>query len=601
MARYLYGATLADYVVQPTDGLWGVAPGAALTFWSSADGGTQYTDLLDGSGATASTITTDENGFVPSFSGPDGVTGMWADAGGGSRAWMPARNAGDGGEAAAGSVRDWLNVRDFGAQGDNVTDDTAAIQAALAACPMGGVVYLPAGAYRTSAPLTIPPAVTLQGTHTNLMAVVGLTDPPCYIKPLAGFVGTAVILVLDEIDGGYSTISAEHRILNVMIDGGDLVDPGIDGIRARGNIQNVGLRDVTVRRVTGAGIHTEFNGGFYPYSWRLHRVMTDNCGWHGFIFEVMTDITMIDCQAIGNGANGFEIDNAANSQMVGCRAEWNDNHGIHLTGDWATGTGSGGMLLGDCSTDRNGYNGVLVDATGNPPIQIENLHTRRDGRNNGLGGGDYAGLACDSATVPVLVGMVTCYPGVDDDGTQANSPQYGARFTGCTYVSVTSGFLHADTAGWSDGGGNTVLRRGPNIGERTGTTAAPVDAFAEAWAAAGNFTVGGYFATASGQSDGQWNIWSPTTKALNLGAAGGGIAIAEGANARMGVATLAAGTVTVANTSVTATTRVAVFRQAAGGTLGHLSATADPGVGFTVDSSSAADTSTVAWVLVEPA
>ncbi|MGA5076262.1 glycosyl hydrolase family 28-related protein [Streptomyces griseoincarnatus] len=601
MARYLYGATLADYVVQPTDGLWGVAPGAALTFWSSADGGTQYTDLLDGSGATASTITTDENGFVPSFSGPDGVTGMWADAGGGSRAWMPARNAGDGGEAAAGSVRDWLNVRDFGAQGDNVTDDTAAIQAALAACPMGGVVYLPAGAYRTSAPLTIPPAVTLQGTHTNLMAVVGLTDPPCYIKPLAGFVGTAVILFLDEIDGGYSTISAEHRILNVMIDGGDLVDPGIDGIRARGNIQNVGLRDVTVRRVTGAGIHTEFNGGFYPYSWRLHRVMTDNCGWHGFIFEVMTDITMIDCQAIGNGANGFEIDNAANSQMVGCRAEWNDNHGIHLTGDWATGTGSGGMLLGDCSTDRNGYNGVLVDATGNPPIQIENLHTRRDGRNNGLGGGDYAGLACDSATVPVLVGMVTCYPGVDDDGTQANSPQYGARFTGCTYVSVTSGFLHADTAGWSDGGGNTVLRRGPNIGERTGTTAAPVDAFAEAWAAAGNFTVGGYFATASGQSDGQWNIWSPTTKALNLGAAGGGIAIAEGANARMGVATLAAGTVTVANTSVTATTRVAVFRQAAGGTLGHLSATADPGVGFTVDSSSAADTSTVAWVLVEPA
>ncbi|MFZ4143398.1 glycosyl hydrolase family 28-related protein [Streptomyces griseoincarnatus] len=601
MARSLFGATLADYVVQPTDGLWGVAPGAALTFWSAADGGTQYTDLLDGSGATASTITTDENGFIPTFSGPDGVTGMWADAGGGTRAWMPARDAGDGGEAAAGSVRDWLNVKDFGAEGDGTTDDTAAIQAALAACPMGGVVYLPAGAYRTSAPLTIPPAVTLQGTHTNLMAVVGLTDPPCYIKPLADFVGTAVILFLDEIDGGYSTISAEHRILNVMIDGGDLVDPGIDGIRARGNIQNVGLRDVTVRRVTGAGIHTEFNGGFYPYSWRLHRVMTDNCGWHGFIFEVMTDITMIDCQAIGNGANGFEIDNAANSQMVGCRAEWNDNHGIHLTGDWATGTGSGGMLLGDCSTDRNGYNGVLVDATGNPPIQIENLHTRRDGRNNGLGGGDYAGLACDSATVPVLVGMVTCYPGVDDDGTQANSPQYGARFTGCTYVSVTSGFLHADTAGWSDGGGNTVLRRGPNIGERTGTTAAPVDAFAEAWAAAGNFTVGGYFATASGQSDGQWNIWSPTTKALNLGAAGGGIAIAEGANARMGVATLAAGTVTVANTSVTATTRVAVFRQAAGGTLGHLSVTADPGVGFTVDSSSAADTSTVAWVLVEPA
>ena len=69
----------------------------------------------------------------------------------------------------------------------------------------------------------------------------------------------------------------------------------------------------------------------------------------------------------------------------------------------------------------------------------------------------------------------------------------------------------------------------------------------------------------------------------------------------MGVSTLAAGTVTVANTSVTANTRVATFRQAAGGTLGHLSATVNAGVGFTVNSSSATDTSTIAWVLFEPA
>ncbi|CAL9665309.1 hypothetical protein SUDANB145_07403 (plasmid) [Streptomyces sp. enrichment culture] len=601
MARYDFGAGIADYVVQPSDGLWAIAPGATLTFWSAADGGTQYTDLLDAADAPVTQVTADEQGFVPAFRGPDGVAGMWADAGGASRAWMSARNAGDAGGTVSGSVRDWLNVRDYGAQGDNVSDDTAAIQAALAACPMGGIVYLPAGAYRTSAPLTIPPAVTLMGTHSNLMAVVGLTDPPCYIKPLPAFAGTAVIEFLDQINGGYSTTSAEHRVLNVMIDGADLPGPGVDGIRAAGNIQNVALRDVTIRRVTGAGVHTEANEGAFPYSWRLTRVMVDNCGWHGVALEVMTDITLVDCQTIGNGANGFEIANAANSHAIGCRAEWNTGHGFHLTGNWATGTGSGGMLLGDCSTDRNGQHGVLVDATGNPPIQIENLHTRRDGRNLGAGGGGYAGLACTAATVPVLVGNVTCYPGVDDDGTGANSPQYGTRFAGCTYVSVASGFLHAATAGWSDGGGNAVLRRGPNIGERTGTTAAPVDAFAEAWAAAGNFTVGGYFATASGQSDGQWNIWSPTATALNLGGAGGGIAIAEGANARMGVATLAAGTVTVANTSVTADTRVLPFRQAVGGTPGHLSVTKVAGTSFTITSSSTTDTSTVAWVLIEPA
>ncbi|WP_399142146.1 glycosyl hydrolase family 28-related protein [Streptomyces sp. NBUA17] len=602
MARSTFGRTLADFVVRPTDGLWGVAPGTELTFWSAADGGDQYTDLINAMGAPATTIVTDENGAIPLFQGPDGVTAMWADAGGTRRARIEAHQDGAGGGGGQpGTALGWLNVLDYGASGDDSTDDTVAIQAALDACPMGGIVYLPAGAYRTSAPLTIPPAVTLQGTHTNLMTVPGLVDPPCYIKPLPSFVGGAVISFLDEIDGGYSTISAEHRIVSVMIDGSDLTEPGTDGIRARGNIQNVQLRDVTIRRVTGAGVHTEFNGGFYPYSWRLTRVMVDNTGWHGFAFEVMTDISLMDCQAIGCGASGFEIANAANSHAVGCRAEWNVGDGWHITGDWATGTGSGGMLVSGCSTDRNGANGFLIDATGNPVLQFENIHTRRDGRNNGAGGGNYAGFACNGATVPVIVGLLTCYPGVDDDGTQENSPQFGARVTGCTYVSVDAGFLHADTAGWSDGGGNAVLRRGLNIAERTGGTADPVDAFAPPTDVAGNLNVGGYAALNSGQSNGQWNIWDGGPKALNLGSAGGGIAIAEGANARMGTSTLAAGTVTVANTSVTANTRVLPFRQAAGGTLGHLSVTKNAGVGFTITSSSNTDTSAVAWVLLEPA
>jgi hypothetical protein len=602
MARYEFGLGIADYVVQPSDGLWGVATETTVTFWDSATDGAQYTDLLDISGAPITDVVTSSFGTIPRLSGPDGVTGMWADAGGSpGRVWIEAHNVPTGGGGGGGSVRDWLNVRDFGAAGDLNSDDTAAIQAALTACPMGGIVYLPAGGYRTSAPLTIPPAVTLMGTHTNLMTVVGLVDPPCYIKPLPTFTGTAVIEFLDQVEGGYSTISAEHRILNVMVDGTDLTTPGIDGIQARGNIQNVGLRDVTIRRVTGAGINTQENAGFFPYSWRLHRVMVDNCGWHGINVQVMTDITMVDCQAIGNGANGFEISNAANSQAIGCRAEWNTGHGIHLTGDWATGTGSGGMLLGDCSTDRNGGNGVLVDATGNAPLQIDNLHTRRDGRNNGTGGGDYAGLQVAAATMPVIVGLVTCYPGVDDDGTQTPSPQYGVRATGSTYVSVDAGFLHAIDAGWSDGGGNTVLRRGLNIAERTGPTDAPVDVFAPPTDVAGNLNVGGYLAAASGQSGGQWNIWDGTAKALNLGSAGGGIAVKEGAGARMGVATLAAGTVTVTNASVTANTRIATFRQAAGGTVGHLSVARTTGTSFTITSSSTTETSTVAWLLIEPA
>lgn len=46
------------------------------------------------------------------------------------------------------STVDWINVRAFGATGNGVTDDTAAIQAAINAVPSGGVVvYIPAGDY----------------------------------------------------------------------------------------------------------------------------------------------------------------------------------------------------------------------------------------------------------------------------------------------------------------------------------------------------------------------------------------------------------------------------------------------------------------------
>ena len=41
-----------------------------------------------------------------------------------------------------------LNVREFGAKGDNVTDDTLFIQCAINACPKGGRVWIPAGDYR---------------------------------------------------------------------------------------------------------------------------------------------------------------------------------------------------------------------------------------------------------------------------------------------------------------------------------------------------------------------------------------------------------------------------------------------------------------------
>ncbi len=57
-----------------------------------------------------------------------------------------------------------VNVKDFGAVGDGVTDDTAAIQAALDAAEAGGpICYAPPGLYRIDGALVVPPGVTFEG------------------------------------------------------------------------------------------------------------------------------------------------------------------------------------------------------------------------------------------------------------------------------------------------------------------------------------------------------------------------------------------------------------------------------------------------------
>lgn len=75
--------------------------------------------------------------------------------------------------------------------------------------------------------------------------------------------------------------------------------------------------------------------------------------------------------------------------------------------------------------------------------------------------------------------------------------------------------------------------------------------------------------------------------------------IQTGSNQRAGTATLVAGTVTVANTTVTANTIIAQNVKTIGGAVGTLSYTINAGVGFTINSSNAADTSTISYLLLE--
>lgn len=517
--------------------------------------GEQDVDQIDVNGGQPSRIIEVAAGLVSSVNGQTGaiaglattaqVTAAQAAAAANAASQIATHSAAadpHGDRAYADSLIpvDWINVAKapYNAAGDGTTDDTAAIQAALNACPAGGVVYLPAKVHGTSSTLKVPPYVTLRGSHGGGEAQSMSSPTPACIKPLAGFTGAAVIQVLDQQSGGYSTIASEVKIENITINGSALAGgSGIAGIQMKGQIQHITLRDVQVRQVPGNGFDTAYNlsappGPQAPFCLHWERLSALWCGGTGFALNNSTDSVFTDCYALGCSSWGWYVAGCNGATWVACRAEWSGTDGFFLATNTAVQTFIG------CSTDRNNQHGFNIgSSTSTGTIVLSGCRMTRDGRSSTTS--SYAGLNVASTTRKIVADNLLVATGRDDDGVSGNlTPQYGVSVTNSTYVNVASGDINGVSASWRNGGGNTTLLRGPMV---TG-------------------------------SDG----------------------------ARIGTATLAAGTVTVTNASVTASTKIILTRKSGtAANFGTLTYTVTAGTSFTITSTNAADTSVVNWSLIE--
>lgn len=101
-----------------------------------------------------------------------------------------------------------LNVKDYGARGDGVGDDAAAIQAAITAATGvgGGAVFFPQGVYRVGTRIALAPKVNLLGSgreFTTIRASAGVST-----SVLIGLSGDAItdVRIRDlRLDGDYSS------------------------------------------------------------------------------------------------------------------------------------------------------------------------------------------------------------------------------------------------------------------------------------------------------------------------------------------------------------------------------------------------------------
>ena len=371
MARNMYGATSADFTL--TSG-GRVVPGATLTIWSARTGGTQITDLLDKDSVATTTVTSDADGSIVYYGPNNDKTVHWADSGVGSRiAIRPV------------DITDVTSVKSHGAVGDGTTDDTVAVEAAIAAAGVGGVVYFPQGAYQVSRTLWPMHGQIWRGVHSPKYKNTDDPDSTCYIFPGAVFTGRALIERAASVNG----VTIDQLCLlgkgdedPVSLDGVHLGDMsyertwivknctihGFSNAGVTGRLHVFDMRDCHVARngyglrVTGGNALTDVRIFGCQFYFNLHGglcldVTTRSNGMvsvHGCRFERSGSTPGDPSVNRDPAAPGIRIQKGYNIDLVQCSTDANSGPGLEILGDPAGGMYTFGITVTDCKFARDG-------------------------------------------------------------------------------------------------------------------------------------------------------------------------------------------------------------------------------------------------------
>lgn len=106
-------------------------------------------------------------------------------------------------------LEDYLSVKDFGATGTAVGDgndagDIDAIRACIAACPVGGTVYFPAGRYIINGGLTIDKPIRLMGDGAGTVLLARPNNQPSLGGPISFVYNSSV--TDNDAGNGYFTV-----------------------------------------------------------------------------------------------------------------------------------------------------------------------------------------------------------------------------------------------------------------------------------------------------------------------------------------------------------------------------------------------------------
>ncbi len=239
------------------------------------------------------------------------------------------------------------NVKDYGAVGDGVADDTAAIQTALNQAGKNDSVWMPGGKYLVSEPILIQ-SRRLFGEHHWRGNQGGST------------------LVASEAFAGSEVVSCRNNaasLVDLMIDANG-VDYGFHSYSMHG----------TTARVENVSVWGASVAGFYFEHSMIQHVSrclaTKNA--IGFLIEASNGATYSGCSATHNTETGIRVvrgNSSGSCTIRECQSESNGGHGIELVGIAASnGKYLNQVRVRDCWIEDNEWDGIHLEFAGSCEI-----------------------------------------------------------------------------------------------------------------------------------------------------------------------------------------------------------------------------------------
>jgi len=275
---------------------------------------------------------------------------------------------------------DTVNVKDFGAVGDGVTDDTVAIQAAV---DVGGEIIIPAGTYLISSAITVTVDSTkMKGDAAIITASVSLNT----------FI---------EITANDVCVSGVNCVGNEAI--GTYVESDFNPFISATNCSNVSIKNLEVSGKSGGVLLTSCSyssvsdillNGF------LNTLAFAGVGTSSIKLSGGRDINIENCTTRNHGSGVILISDPVNISIKGCYAQYVHDNGVYIS------SGTRCSIIGchvDTVTDGSGIKarGSYHSVTGNVVTACADagINLTGNGGTPDAQGANGSGTSCTGNTV----------------------------------------------------------------------------------------------------------------------------------------------------------------------------------------------------------